>query len=190
LHVTTRAVVDELAAAADLAKGKVDHIPVAVVSGTGWATVEAGAGARGLVRPQRDDWFDYGRAEAVRAALGVEPGSAGAERVGIPGVGTEDVLVRVERAVGVACAGLGLVAGADASRAGVVEVSAGTAFRAGLVVARLQVALWGEGFDSALDGDAVHGERSEGKAATGGAGGWRAEGEVGDWRARVTYTQR
>jgi coenzyme F420-0:L-glutamate ligase/coenzyme F420-1:gamma-L-glutamate ligase len=140
-----------------------------------------------LVRQQRDDWFDYGRAEAVRAALGVEPGSADAERVGIPGVATEDALARVERAVGVACAGLEFGGvGADTSRAGVVEVSSDTAFRVGVVAARLQVALWGEGLDSTLDGDAVRGTGSAGEGLVGEG----LVGEAGGWRVRVTYTER
>jgi coenzyme F420-0:L-glutamate ligase/coenzyme F420-1:gamma-L-glutamate ligase len=187
LHVTTRAVADELAAAADLAKGKVDHIPVAVVSGTDWAVGSVGRvgrvgpGARSLVRTGREDWFGHGRAEAVRAALGVEPGSLVAERVGIAAVGPEEPQVRVERAVRVACAGLPFASGADTSRAGVVEVGADSAFRVGVVAARLRVALWGEGLDSSFDDDAVEH----------GAGDGRAVGRTtGDWHVRVTCTER
>ena len=171
LHVTTRAVADELAAAADLVKGKVDHIPVAVVSGTDWALDSTGPGASELVRSRREDWFDYGRAEAVRASLGVEPGSVEAERVGVAWVGPEPIAARVSRAVAVACVGLSFGAHVDTSREGAVEVGADSAFRAGLVAARVAVALWGEDLDAVVGADAV-------------------EAPDGTWHARVTYSPR
>ena len=98
LAVTTRAVADELAAAADLVKGKAEAVPAAVVRGTPWATDEDGAGAATLVRTGPEDWFGYGSAEAVRASLGVEPGSSSAERVGIRSVAPELLATRVRRA--------------------------------------------------------------------------------------------
>ena len=170
LSVTARAVSDELAAAADLVKGKVDAIPAAVVRGTPWAAAERGPGARALIRTGRDDWFDYGRAEAVRASLGLEPGSTSAEELGIPSVTPEAVEVRIARAWSVAAL-LPFGSGADTSAPGVVEVSADTAFQVGVVAARLQVALWGEGIAARLDGtDFV--------------------GADGDARARLTITER
>jgi coenzyme F420-0:L-glutamate ligase/coenzyme F420-1:gamma-L-glutamate ligase len=169
LNVTARALGDELAAAADLVKGKVDAVPAAVLRGSPWALRERGPGAMALVRVGREDWFDLGRAEAVRAALGVAPGSAAAEAVGIPSVGPEPASVRVERAVAVAL--LPFDSRADTSEAGVVDVSAATAFQTGAVAARLRAALWGEGFDSAFEGEAF-------------------EGESEDWHARVRWSER
>ncbi|MDN5933107.1 MAG: coenzyme F420-0:L-glutamate ligase, partial [Pseudonocardia sp.] len=63
LVVTQVAVADELAAAADLVKGKLGGVPVAVVRGL--APVDDGSGARDLVRPVQDDMFWLGTAEAI-----------------------------------------------------------------------------------------------------------------------------
>ena len=100
LSVTERCVADEIAAAADLVKGKVTGIPVAHMRGLGRYVEndETASGARSLVRTGRDDWFGYGAVEAVRAALGVEPGSATASGVGIPSTTREDVATRAARA--------------------------------------------------------------------------------------------
>lgn len=143
LHVTARALADELAAAADLVKGKADGVPAAIVRGSGWALPERGDGAAALVRTGREDWFDYGRAEAVRAALGVEPGSAQAQETGIASVVPESLAERLARGVAVALRGA-REAGVDLGGE-VVRVSAPTAYELGVAVTRLQVALWGEG---------------------------------------------
>lgn len=63
LLVTDIAVADELAAAADLVKGKLDGVPVAVVRG--WSTVDDGSSARDLVRDLDDDMFRLGVEEAL-----------------------------------------------------------------------------------------------------------------------------
>lgn len=101
LSVTSRAVADEVAAAADLVKGKVDAVPVALVRGlpSGTVTDPGAQGASSLVRTGPDDWFAHGVLEAVRAALGAEPGSAAAAAVGIPSAGPEDRRIRLDRAV-------------------------------------------------------------------------------------------
>ncbi len=143
LVVTARAIGDELAAAADLVKGKSDAIPAAVVRGSDWALTHRGGGARALIRTGREDWFDHGRAEAVRAALGTAPGSQDAIDDGIATAGPEQFAPRLRRAVAVALRGApdaGVDVGGD-----VVSVSAPTAYQLGVAVARLQVALWGEG---------------------------------------------
>jgi coenzyme F420-0:L-glutamate ligase/coenzyme F420-1:gamma-L-glutamate ligase len=62
LEVTQIAVIDELAAAADLVKGKADQVPVAVIRGFDSASI--GEGARILVRAAPDDMFSMGTAEA------------------------------------------------------------------------------------------------------------------------------
>lgn len=131
MSVTARAVADEIAAAADLVKGKSDGVAAAVVRGLpeSWfldpsgvdspgadvsgadvpvasadvaarATTSADAtGARGLVRTGAGDWFALGHVEALRAALGVAPGSADSEFVGIRSVGAEPFSARVSRVV-------------------------------------------------------------------------------------------
>lgn len=143
LNVTARALTDELAAAADLVKGKADAVPAAIVRGSGWALAVPGEGATALVRTGREDWFDYGRAEAVRAALGVEPGSTEAQAAGIASVLPESMAERLARGVAVALQGAP-EAGVDLGGE-VVRVSAPTAYELGVAVTRLQVALWGEG---------------------------------------------
>jgi coenzyme F420-0:L-glutamate ligase / coenzyme F420-1:gamma-L-glutamate ligase len=63
LVVTEVAVADEVAAAADLVKGKLGALPVAVVRGM--APVDDGSAARDLIRPLDDDLFFLGTEEAV-----------------------------------------------------------------------------------------------------------------------------
>ena len=67
LEVTAAAIVDELAAAADLVKAKTTGVPVAIVRGLGPVAEEDGPGAAALVRPADEDMFSLGTAEA-RAA--------------------------------------------------------------------------------------------------------------------------
>jgi coenzyme F420-0:L-glutamate ligase/coenzyme F420-1:gamma-L-glutamate ligase len=151
-----------VAAAADLVKGKVEGVPVALVRGLGaFVTGLVGAGARSLVRTGPDDWFATGSAEAVRAALGVAPGSERSERVGIAAMGEETVTVRVGRAVAVALSdealdeSVGVDVGPDS-----VVVTGGDPVDRGIVAARLGVALWGEGFGSSLEPVAHRGSDS------------------------------
>ena len=83
LAVTLRAVADEVAAAADLVKGKADGIPAALVRGLDRRGSPPTAPAPGRwCAPDPGDWFALGHVEAVRTALGVAPGSAAAEEVG------------------------------------------------------------------------------------------------------------
>ncbi|MER7081469.1 coenzyme F420-0 gamma-glutamyl ligase [Saccharopolyspora kobensis] len=63
LAVTLVAVADEIAAAADLVKGKLGGVPVAVVRGL--TTVDDGSTARDLVRTVDHDLFAMGTAEAL-----------------------------------------------------------------------------------------------------------------------------
>lgn len=66
LEVTVAAVADEIAAAADLVKGKALRLPVAVVRGLdALVTDEDGPGARLLVRPVDEDMFRYGSADVL-----------------------------------------------------------------------------------------------------------------------------
>ncbi len=63
LVVTEVAVADEIAAAADLVKGKLGGVPVAVLRG--YAAVDDGSTAAALVRSGEDDLFSLGTAEAL-----------------------------------------------------------------------------------------------------------------------------
>ena len=68
LVVTAIALADELAAAADLVKGKLEGRPLAVVRGLGHLLSDTDEGARALVRPDPADLFGYGSREAVVVA--------------------------------------------------------------------------------------------------------------------------
>lgn len=67
LSVTEVAVADEIASAADLVKGKLAGVPVAVVRGLPIA--DDGSTARTLVRPVDEDLFRLGANEAIRQGL-------------------------------------------------------------------------------------------------------------------------
>jgi coenzyme F420-0:L-glutamate ligase / coenzyme F420-1:gamma-L-glutamate ligase len=72
LAVTAPAVADELAAAADLVKRKLDHRPAAVVRGLAGLVLgpgDHGSGAVALVRGESEDMFGLGAREAVLSAL-------------------------------------------------------------------------------------------------------------------------
>jgi len=76
LTATVAALADEIAAAAELVKGKASGRPVAVVRGVGHlVTEDDGPGARTLVRAASDDLFRLGSSEAY--ALGHADGTAG-----------------------------------------------------------------------------------------------------------------
>jgi len=156
LRVTERCLADEMAAAADLVKGKADGIPVAHMRGVPDGTVlssaqpgDSPAGARSLVRTGPEDWFGLGRAEAVRSALGVEPGSALAHAVGIASTVPESTHQRVRRAVAVATTGLEHTS-TELDPDGTVALAAPDGFAVGFAAARLVVALAGEGLASTV----------------------------------------
>jgi len=80
LTVTAPAVADELAAAAELASGKLGRRPFVVVRGRPDLVLAAnddGPGAAGLLRPEGEDLFGLGSREAVVAALGGDPSERG-----------------------------------------------------------------------------------------------------------------
>jgi coenzyme F420-0:L-glutamate ligase/coenzyme F420-1:gamma-L-glutamate ligase len=157
LSVTERCVADEIAAAADLVKGKTTGVPAAHVRGLGHYVQdsqhgstgsEPASGARDLVRTGPQDWFGYGTVEAVRAALGVEPGSATAAKVGIPSIFREGAAVRASRAMRVA---LLLSTGASADIDGdTIALTAPDDFTLGVAATRAEVALHGEGLTTSL----------------------------------------
>jgi coenzyme F420-0:L-glutamate ligase / coenzyme F420-1:gamma-L-glutamate ligase len=69
LQLTQMAVVDELASAGELVKGKRDQVPVAVVRGYPGAGRSDGPGAVALLRDAASDMFSLGTAEARAAGL-------------------------------------------------------------------------------------------------------------------------
>ncbi|KGN28980.1 hypothetical protein N798_16220 [Knoellia flava TL1] len=190
LAVTARAVADEIAAAADLVKGKADGVGAAVVrglpsswfeGGNGTATARSEApspvdedsgadgsadeqvpsGAAQLVRTGPGDWFAMGHVEAVRAALGIGPGSPESEQVGIRAVGGETFGDVVGRVVAVtlmhdedASVDLQVVEGGEPSTQGTasaeVTLGAGDDFSLGRLAQRLEVAAAGEGLSVSL----------------------------------------
>jgi coenzyme F420-0:L-glutamate ligase / coenzyme F420-1:gamma-L-glutamate ligase len=68
LEVTVAAVADEIAAAADLVKGKALGVPAAIVRGLDSLVTDAdGPGARALIRPADEDMFRFGSADVPLA---------------------------------------------------------------------------------------------------------------------------
>lgn len=156
LSVTARAVADEVAAAADLVKGKAQGVPAALVRGLpdGCVTHPGAPGAAHLLRTGPQDWFTTGSMEAVRAALGVPPGSPQAEVVGIPGVLPEPESERVDRAVALALWREPTAEGEQNPPAvqvsitpAALEVRSADPCAAGWVAARLEIALRAESVD-------------------------------------------
>ena len=150
LWVTERCVADEIAAAADLVKGKATGVPVAHIRGLGQYVHdrESDTGARDLVRTGPGDWFSLGQAEAVRAALGVTPGSAEAAAVGIPSMNAETVAAKASRALRVA-----LLTCPDATGhvdGDAILLTAPDDFTLGVAATRAEVALRGEGLATTL----------------------------------------
>jgi coenzyme F420-0:L-glutamate ligase/coenzyme F420-1:gamma-L-glutamate ligase len=72
LDVTVRALADEMASTADLVAGKASGVPAVVLRGLSDAVLDAGddgPGASTLIRPQAEDRFRLGTAEAMREAV-------------------------------------------------------------------------------------------------------------------------
>ncbi len=69
LETTQVALADEIAAAADLVKGKLAGVPVAVVRGLRVGAPEDDRGTRPLVRAPADDLFPYGARDLVPARV-------------------------------------------------------------------------------------------------------------------------
>ncbi len=149
LRVTARAIADEIAAAADLVKGKTFGVPAALVRGLPTTMVghPGEQGARSLVRTGAGDWFALGSVEAVRASLGAPPGSTAAEQVGIASAGPEPRQARLRRVVDLALLGAQTMSapdGVEVTESG-LRISVRDEYQRGYVVARLEVALHSEG---------------------------------------------
>lgn len=132
LAVTSPAIADELAGAAELASGKFGARPVVIVRGTdpAWHTDDDGPGAAALIRDEDGDMFGLGAREAaVAATLGDQPVR------GLP----RDDSTTVEDLVDLALSGLDLDRSAVTTRGDTVVVSAppGSEFTAGVLTQRI-----------------------------------------------------
>ncbi|WP_113700078.1 coenzyme F420-0:L-glutamate ligase [Nonomuraea lactucae] len=77
LNATVTALADEIAAAAELVKGKLAGVPVAVVRGLAHlVTDDDGPGVRPLIRPADEDLFRYGARDVVFARRTIREFSA------------------------------------------------------------------------------------------------------------------
>lgn len=143
LEVTSRAVADEVASAADLVKGKAAGIPAAVVRGLAeLVRTDVLGGARDLVRTGPGDWFSLGTVEAVRAALGVQPGTEAALAVGLPPPSGDSPQGALRRAIGLALSAV--PTGSADVRVARVTLAADSPFELGRLTSRLEAALWTE----------------------------------------------
>jgi coenzyme F420-0:L-glutamate ligase / coenzyme F420-1:gamma-L-glutamate ligase len=174
LQLTQMAVIDELAGAGELVKGKRDQVPVAVVRGYPGAGGRDGVGAVALLRDPASDMFSLGTAEARRQGLrdaatlpdvlpddssGRVPG--GTVRLpddasGRVPSGTVDG-VAVDRALATVAGQLGPGTVVTSARAGAAlqlstpATGAAALIRLGADAHRLRAALAAEGIASALD---------------------------------------
>ncbi|MCI0686991.1 MAG: coenzyme F420-0:L-glutamate ligase [Sporichthyaceae bacterium] len=158
LDSTVTAIADELAAAAELVKGKLAGIPVAVVRGLGrLVTVADGPGAQALIRPPAEDMFRFGSAEAVRVAVAdrnrvtefaADPVPAGLIDAAIAAASTDRAgFIRVEPAAG-AGGGPALALACLAGSTGSSEREAGL-LDLGAAIADLQLLLAADDLGSA-----------------------------------------
>ena len=174
LQITQMALIDELAAAGELVKGKCDQVPVAVVRGlgtlsssvpaaifSGAATVTSssdGAGAAALLRDTESDMFSLGTAEARAAGLRDAAALPDGSQLALPGSPVDPAAV--SRALSTVAE---LVAhGTEVTAAEVLQGNGATAalhiaaagdspaafMRLGADVHRLRVALAAEGIPS------------------------------------------
>lgn len=133
LAVTAPAVADEVAAAADLVKGKLAGRPVAVVRGLAALVLPPGRhgpGARALVREEDQDMFGFGARDAVLRAL--RPDDSDRRGFGAP-AGPAEVAARLAAVVPdapVSVAGATVTVSLDGlpeRRAGAVETAVAAA---------------------------------------------------------------
>jgi coenzyme F420-0:L-glutamate ligase/coenzyme F420-1:gamma-L-glutamate ligase len=157
LQLTEMAVVDELAGAGELIKGKCDQVPVAVVRGYPGAGAGSGdgPGAVALIRDPAEDMFSLGTAEA--RAAGRTDIALLADPAGLPG-GPVDraALGRAMTTVSRAIASGTVLTATDAATAAVRCTAPPGSGPAGLIrlgadVHRLRAALAAEGLASTVE---------------------------------------
>jgi coenzyme F420-0:L-glutamate ligase/coenzyme F420-1:gamma-L-glutamate ligase len=134
LEATVVAIADELAAAADLVKGKLAQSPVAVIRGFPLRRNDSGAGAKPLVRRAEDDLFRLGTDDAMRQVV--------IDSAPVAAASGEADREAVQRAVSL----LGPVdVELDVSANGRIVTATGDALAAGHALGRLAAALAAEG---------------------------------------------
>ncbi|MFP5373137.1 MAG: coenzyme F420-0:L-glutamate ligase [Actinomycetes bacterium] len=146
LETTRVAVVDELASAADLVKGKLAGVPVAVVRGlpVDRPAEDADEGTRPLVRPADEDLFPYGSRDLV--------GARRPEREPVPRPGELDAVAGAFWVAGAALPEFPVVVRYGGAGDGVVDVhladvaSATTALNLGALLGAVIVQLHAEGW--------------------------------------------
>jgi coenzyme F420-0:L-glutamate ligase / coenzyme F420-1:gamma-L-glutamate ligase len=153
LHITQMAVVDELAGAAELVKGKADQVPVAVIRGYPYAGGPDGPGVAALIRAADTDLFSLGTAEARAAGLRDAATLADAVQFGSATVDASQltrILAAVPRSPGVTLelASAKPSGGAHLVRCRVATSQPGDLVAAGIDVHRLRCALAAEGLAS------------------------------------------
>jgi coenzyme F420-0:L-glutamate ligase/coenzyme F420-1:gamma-L-glutamate ligase len=165
LQLTEMAVIDELAGAGELVKGKMDQVPVAVIRGYPGAGAADTPGAVTLLRDAASDMFSLGTAEAraagLRDAATLADGTA--DRVGAEAVDRAVGAEAVDRAVAlvrdVVAAGTVIsVTGPELRVAPPPGAGPAGLIRLGADVHRLRAALAAEGLASAArfgDADVV-----------------------------------
>jgi len=94
LQITAMAVGDELAAAADLVKGKLSRLPVAVIRGLDRLVIDDAENAISLLRPDSADLFRFGSREAVLAAV-LEATEQAERYEELVGLGLDELLAAV-----------------------------------------------------------------------------------------------
>ena len=160
LETTQVSVVDELASAADLVKGKLDGVPVAVVRGLVFPVPEEDRGTRPLVRLGPGDLFALGTRDVVpsrvpAAALTPRPGAgeavAGAFRAAVAALPEFPVVFRY---------GLGDERGSVVDVHLTDPVGPGTALALGAVVGAALVQLHAEGWAARWEPAATFGGAS------------------------------
>jgi coenzyme F420-0:L-glutamate ligase/coenzyme F420-1:gamma-L-glutamate ligase len=149
LQLTEMAVIDELAAAGELVKGKTDQVPVAVVRGYPDAGTADTDGAAALLRDPASDMFSLGTAEARAAGL--------RDAATLPdGTSAEVDPAAVERAVALAGA-LVEVTGTGVRLTPPPDAGPADLMRLGADAHRLRAALAAEGLPSTVSftGDGI-----------------------------------
>ena len=153
LQLTQMAVIDELAGAGELVKGKCDQVPVAVVRGYPGAGADQDTGAVALLRDAASDMFSLGTAEAraagLRAAATLPEAVAGTVPASPEAIGRALTTVAGSFAEGT------IVEPADAGvlRCDPADVTAAGLMRFGADVQRLRAALAAEGLTSTVTYD-------------------------------------
>ncbi|MEV6493992.1 coenzyme F420-0:L-glutamate ligase [Actinoplanes sp. NPDC051633] len=144
LQLTEMAVIDELAGAGELVKGKCDQVPVAVVRGYPGAGDADTPGAGVLLRDAATDMFRLGTAEAMRAAATLGDRYDGA------GDGAPVEAATVDRALATVAEVLG--SGVDHTDDG-IRLSGPDPLKLGEDALRVRIALAAEGIGSSARAD-------------------------------------